>query len=89
MLKAELEIKEKQAEEHKQTLQQAMGDASRALFAGGDVSFKRSKDGTSLDTKRLVADHPDLTAQYTVIRPGSRRFVLSLASDQPQRTSTC
>jgi hypothetical protein len=66
-----------------------MGDASRAVFAGGEVTFKRSKDGTSLDTKRLAADRPDITAQYTVSRPGSRRFVLSLASDQPQRTSTC
>ena len=88
-LKAELEIKEQQAEQHKQTLQQAMGDASRAIFAGGEVTFKRSKDGTSLDTKRLVADHPNLAARYTVTRPGSRRFVLSLAFDQPQRTSPC
>lgn len=88
-LKAELEIKEKQAEAQKQSLQQAMGDASRAIFAGGEVSFKRSKDGISLDTKRLVADHPELTAHYTVTRPGSRRFVLSLASDQSRRTSPC
>ena len=89
MLKAELESKEQQAEQCKQTLQQAMGDASRAVFAGGEVTFKRSKDGTSLDTKRLLADHPTLAAQYTVTRPGSRRFVLSLASDQSQRDSTC
>ena len=88
-LKAELEIKEQQAELHKQTLQQAMGDASRAVFAGGEVTFKRSKDGTSLDTKRFTADHPGIALRYTVTRPGSRRFVLSLASDQPQRTSTC
>ena len=81
-LKTEMEIKGKHAEEHKQVLQQAMGDASRAIFAGGEVSFKRSKDGTSLDTKRLAADHPELTAHYTVTRPGSRRFVLSLASDR-------
>jgi putative phage-type endonuclease len=80
-LKTEMEIKGKHAEEHKQVLQQAMGDASRAIFAGGEVSFKRSKDGTSLDTKRLAADHPELTAKYIVTRPGSRRFVLSLASD--------
>lgn len=80
-LKAELEAKERLAEQCKQTIQQAMGDASRAVFQGGEVTFRRSKDGTSLDTKRLAADHPDLTANYTVIRPGSRRFVLSLTSD--------
>jgi len=80
-LKAELEEKGELAEQCKQTLQQAMGDASRALFPGCVVTFRRSKDGTSLDTKRLAADHPDLAARYTVPRPGSRRFVLSLASD--------
>ena len=89
VLKAELESQTHQAEQLKQTLQQAMGDASRAVFAGGEVTFKRSKDGTSLDTKRLAIEHPDIIERYSVPRPGSRRFVLSLASDQPQRNSTC
>jgi putative phage-type endonuclease len=80
-LKTELEEKGLRAEQCKQTIQQAMGDASRAVFQGGEVTFRRSKDSTSLDTKRLAADHPDLVANYTVTRPGSRRFVLSLASD--------
>lgn len=30
--------------------------------------------GTSLDTKRLAAEHPEIAAAYTVVRPGSRRF---------------
>ncbi|WP_449426857.1 YqaJ viral recombinase family nuclease [Rhodanobacter umsongensis] len=81
VLKVELEEKERLAEQCKQTIQQAMGDASRAVFQGGEVTFRRSKDGTSLDTKQLAADHPDIVANYTVIRPGSRRFVLSVASD--------
>ena len=89
VLRSELELKEQQAEQYKQTLQQAMGDASRAVFTGGEVTFKRSKDGISLDTKRLATDHPNLAAQYTVTRPGSRRFVVSLTSDQSKRTSTC
>lgn len=80
-LKVELEEKGQLAEQCKQTIQQAMGDASRAVFQGGVVTFKRSKDGTSLDTKRLTVDHPELAATYTVTRPGSRRFVLSLTSD--------
>ena len=88
-LRVELEEKEAQAEKLKQTIQQAMGDASRALFAEGEVTFKRSKDGTSFDAKRLATDHPDIASRYTVTRPGSRRFVLLGTSDQPQRTSTC
>jgi hypothetical protein len=54
-----------------------MGDASRAIFSGGEVSFKRSKDGSSIDTKRLAADHPTIVTSYTVTRPGSRRFVIT------------
>jgi putative phage-type endonuclease len=80
-LKVELEERGRLAEQCKQTIQQAMGDASRAVFQDGVVTFRRSKDSTSLDTKRLVADHPDLAANYTEVRPGSRRFVLSVASD--------
>lgn len=80
-LKAELEAKEQRAEQLKQTIQQAMGDASRAVFPGGEVTYKRSKDGSGLDTKRLIVDQPGIAAHYTVTRPGSRRFVLSLASD--------
>lgn len=60
----------------KQSIQQRMGDSSRALFDGGEVSFKRSKDGTTLDTARLQAAHPDLVQQFTVAKPGSRRFLV-------------
>jgi putative phage-type endonuclease len=81
-LRAELEEKVAQAEKLKQTIQQAMGDASRAVFADGEATFKRSKGGTGIDVKRLAADHPGIAALYTVNRPGSRRFVLSLGSDQ-------
>lgn len=88
-LKTELEEKVRVAEQLKQTIQQAMGDASKALFAHGEVTYKRSKDGSSLDTKRLAADHPVLAAQYTVSRPGSRRFVLSLSPDAAEGVSSC
>src|SRR5690348_5102273 len=62
------------AEVLKQQLQEAMGDASRALFSSGEVTFKRSKDGTSIDCKQLAEDYPELVAKYTTARPGSRRF---------------
>ncbi|ART50153.1 YqaJ viral recombinase family protein [Acidovorax carolinensis] len=60
----------------KQRIQQRMGDATRALFETGEVSWKRSKDGTSLDTAQLIKDHPELAQAYAVNRPGSRRFLV-------------
>ena len=77
VLRGQLEEQEARAELLKQSLQEAMGDASRATFSGGEVSFKRSKDGAAIDTRRLATDHPDLVARYTVTRPGSRRFVIT------------
>ena len=60
----------------KQVIQQRMGDASRALFDGGEVSFKRSKDGSTLDTARLTKEQPEIVRAYTVPKPGSRRFLV-------------
>lgn len=60
----------------KQSIQQRMGDASRALFDGGEVSFKRSKDGSSLDAAKLQAAHPDLAQRFMAPKPGSRRFLV-------------
>ena len=82
-MKAELEARGKDAERLKQTLQQAMGDAARAVFATGEVTFKRAQDGTSLDTKRLAQDHPDLVTRYIVSKPGARRFLISAKADHP------
>jgi len=75
-LRQALDAQGQHAEFLKQELQQAMGDASRAVFATGEVTYKRAKDGTQLDGKRLAQDHPDIAARYTVIRPGARRFVI-------------
>ncbi|NCT87277.1 endonuclease [Stenotrophomonas acidaminiphila] len=82
-LKDELDVRGKHAEQLKQTLQQAMGDAARAVFATGEVSFKRAQDGTSLDTKRLAQDHPDVVARYSVPKPGARRFLISAKANHP------
>lgn len=60
----------------KQRIQQRMGDASRALFETGEVSWKRSKDVTSIDTTRLMQEHPALVQRYQLSRAGSRRFVV-------------
>lgn len=79
LLKVRDQLSEREAREAqlKQCIQQRMADASRAVFRHGEVSWKRSKDGTQLDTAALVRDHPELVEQYTRPRPGSRRFLVS------------
>ena len=60
----------------KQRIQQRIGDASRAMFECGEVSWKRSKDSVSLDTARLLKDQPELLTAYGQTKPGSRRFLV-------------
>ena len=61
----------------KQQIQQAMGEASRAEFETGSVTWKRSKDSIALDVTRLLADHPEFQSQYATAKPGSRRFLIT------------
>ncbi len=51
-------------------------DASKAVFASGEVSWKRSQDSTVLDSKKLLQAHPELLNQFSTIRAGSRRFLI-------------
>ena len=60
----------------KQRIQQRMGEATRAVFEIGEVSWKRSKDGSSLDTTQLLKEHPEMAQTYAVTKPGSRRFLV-------------
>ncbi|WP_318828225.1 YqaJ viral recombinase family nuclease [Burkholderia cepacia] len=76
-VRAEIETRQQLEAHFKQAIQEAMGDATRALFETGSVSFKRSKDSTSIDLERLLADHPSLEQQYAISKPGSRRFLVS------------
>jgi len=85
----EIAAKEREAERLRQTIQQAMGDASKASFANGVVTFKRAKDGSRIDTKALTTEHPQLASRYTVAVPGSRRFLLSRLSETTERSATC
>jgi hypothetical protein len=61
----------------KQTIQPRMGNASKAAFENGEVSWKRSKDGTVLDVAKLLVDQPDLLQRYPLVKSGSRRFLVS------------
>jgi putative phage-type endonuclease len=77
-VRAAIDSQEAQEALLKQTIQQAMGDASRAIFETGEVSFKRSRDSAAVDMKRLVADHPAFAQQYAITKPGSHRFLVSV-----------
>ena len=61
----------------KQAIQERMGDASRAIFETGEVTWKRSKDSSVLDIASLTADHPELVTQYLKNKPGTRRFLVT------------
>ena len=76
-VREEIAIRDKLESELKQKIQQRMGDASRAKFETGDVSWKRSKDGLGVDMSMLLKDQPDLTSRYPLVKPGSRRFLIS------------
>lgn len=60
----------------KHQLQSLIQDNEIAVFEKGAISWKRSKDSTSLDSKALLKAHPELLAQFGKTREGSRRFVI-------------
>ncbi|MHA7856422.1 hypothetical protein [Marinobacter shengliensis] len=60
----------------KQRIQGQMGEATTAVFRNGWVSWKRSKDSVSLNTRALLEDQPDLLTQYSLTKAGSRRFLI-------------
>lgn len=61
----------------KQRIQERLGDATRAIFETGEVTWKRSKDSTVLDVSALTTDHPELANSYIKTKPGSRRFLVA------------
>ena len=77
-VRADIEARQQVESKLKQTIQQAMGEADRAMFETGEVSFKRSRDGSTIDLPRLLAEHPHLATQYAITKPGSRRFLVSV-----------
>ncbi|WP_334032905.1 lambda-exonuclease family protein [Burkholderia gladioli] len=76
-VRAEIETRQTLESQLKQTIAQSMGEADRAQFETGSVSFKRSKDSSGIDLKRLLADQPQLATQYAITKTGSRRFLVS------------
>jgi len=76
-LRADIANREELESLLKQKIQEKMGDASIALFETGKVSFKRAKDSEAIDMTTLLLDQPDLLERYPLVKPGSRRFLIS------------
>jgi len=62
----------------KQRLQERLGFASGAVLDSGKVSWRKSKDSTTTDFKRLSDEHPDWVKPYEIPKPGTRRFVVQI-----------
>jgi len=77
LVRDDIANRQKVEAELKQRIQQRMGDASRAKFETGDVSWKRSKDGVVLDVATLLKEQPELLTMFPLARTGSRRFLIN------------
>ena len=66
----------------KHQIQAKMQDAERATFKTGSVTWKKSKDSTSLDSKALLQQHPEFLQQFPQIKQGTRRFQIYTDDDQ-------
>ena len=58
----------------KHQLQAKMQGAERATFETGSVTWKKSKDSTSLNSKALLEKFPKYLEQFPQTKTGSRRF---------------
>ncbi len=69
---------EEEEEKLRQQIQEVMGDATQLLLLGGKVSWKKSKDSQGIDLKKILEVHPEFQQQFPLVKPGSRRFVVSI-----------
>ncbi|CAB3741227.1 hypothetical protein LMG22037_06469 [Paraburkholderia phenoliruptrix] len=76
-VRAEIDTRKQIEAQLKQSIVQAMGEADHAEFETGSISYKRSKDSTGIDLKRLLTDHPHLATQYVTTKAGARRFLVN------------
>ncbi len=74
--RASIQEIEERHDQVKHQLQTLIADNEVAVFSSGAISWKRSKDSTSLDSKALLKAQPELLEQFSKTRPGSRRFVI-------------
>ena len=65
----------------KHQLQAKMQEAERATFKTGSVTWKKSKDSISLDSKALLKSHPEYLNQFPQAKQGTRRFNIYTDTD--------
>jgi predicted phage-related endonuclease len=73
-VRSQVEKYQQQFDLLKQQLQGRMQEAERATFKMGSVTWKKSKDSISLDTKALLKSHPEYLNQFPQNKQGTRRF---------------
>lgn len=76
-IRQEIAEQEKRESSLKQKLQQAMGEASKAVFASGFVTWRKAKDSVRFNTAALLKDLPHLQQKYQQTHKGSRRFLIN------------
>lgn len=76
--KRQIDSHQKQFDFLKHQIQSAMKESEVATFANGSISWKRSKDSVSLDSKALLKDKPELLDKYPQVKQGSRRFLVNV-----------
>lgn len=76
-IRQEIAEQEKRESNLKQKLQQAMGEASKAVFSNGFVTWRKAKDSMTFNTAALLKDLPHLQQKYQQLRKGSRRFLIN------------
>ena len=70
----QIEKQQQQFDLLKHQLQAKMQTSERAVFQAGSVTWKKSKDSISLDSKALLKLHPEMLQQFPQSKQGSRRF---------------
>ena len=70
----QIEKQQQQFDQLKHQLQSKMQQAERAVFQAGSVTWKKSKDSISLDSKALLKLHPEMLSQFPQSKQGTRRF---------------
>ena len=66
----------------KHQIQAKMQDSERATFKTGSVTWKKSRDSISLDSKALLQQHPEYLKQFPLTKAGTRRFQIYADDDQ-------
>lgn len=72
------EAAEVQEELLKQQLQERLGFASGAVLGDARISWRKSKDSTTTDFKKLAEENPEWVKLYEIPKPGTRRFLVQV-----------